>query len=157
MWRPSPLHISFAPLIWCLLLSILALTTAALTGCKHSKKDEPSIEQEEQHDLIDEHIVEADETIILTTDSSEWHIRIFATGLVYADAVQVAMPEPWQLPTREEARVLKDLVFPNEERFVTSDNYTFGMPSASVTKAGAKTKYSVLGLWIRKTTIDVPF
>ena len=156
MWRPSSLHISFAPL-WCLLLFISVLTTAALTGCKHSKEDEPSIEEEEQHDPIDEHIVEADETIILTTDSSEWNIRLFATGLVYADAVKVPLQSPWQLPTREEAKILKDLVFPNDERFVTSDGYTFGMPSASVTKAGQKTKYSVLGLYIRKTTIDVPF
>ena len=155
MWRPSPLNISSA-LLLTLSLFISVLTTAALTGCKHSEY-EPYIEEEKQHDPIEEHIVEADETIILTTDSSEWHIRLFATGLVYADAVQVPLQSPWQLPTREEARVLKDLVFPNDERFVTSDGYTFGMPSASVSKAGQKTKYSVLGLHIRKTTIDVPF
>lgn len=137
--------------IWCLSLSILAV----LSACKHS--NEPDAEEQQTDNHIAEHIVEADETIILTTDSSEWHIRLFATGLVYADAVQVPMTDPWQFPTREEARVLKDLVFPNDERFVTSDGYTFGMPSASVTKAGAKTKYSVLGLYIRPTTIDVPF
>ena len=43
------------------------------------------------------------------------------------------------------------------ERFITSDGYTFGMPSASVSKAGTKTQYGVLGLHRRKTTIDVPF
>ena len=137
--------------IWCLSLSILAV----LSACKHS--NEPDAEEQQTDNHIAEHIVEDDETIILTTDSSEWYIRLFATGLVYADAVQVPLQSPWQLPTREEAKILKDLVFPNDERFVTSDNYTFGMPSASVTKAGAKTKYSVLGLHIRKTTIDVPF
>ena len=137
--------------IWCLSLSSLAV----LSACKHS--NEPDAEEQQTDNHIAEHIVEADETIILTTDSSEWHIRLFATGLVYADAVQVPLQSPWQLPTREEAKILKDFVFPNDERFVTSDGYTFGMPSASVTKAGAKTKYSVLGLNIRPTVIDVPF
>jgi hypothetical protein len=137
--------------IWCLSLSSLAV----LSACKHS--NEPDAEEQQTDNYIAEHIVEADEMIILTNDSSEWHIRLLATGLLYAEAVQVPMTEPWKLPTREEARVLKDLVFPNDERFVTSDGYTFGMPSASVTKAGQKTKYSVLGLWIRKTSIDVTF
>lgn len=95
--------------------------------------------------------------VVYETDSTEWHVRLVATGKLYADAVQVAMPAPWQLPTREDAQVLKTLTYPSDERFVTSDGYTFGMPSASVTKAGQKTKYSVLGLWIRKTTIDVTF
>ena len=95
--------------------------------------------------------------IVYETDSTEWHVRLVATGKLYADAVQVAVPAPWRLPTREEAQILKTLTFQHDERFVTSDGYTFGMPSASVTKAGAKTKYSVLGLWIRVTTIDVPF
>ena len=67
------------------------------------------------------------------------------------------MPGPWQFPTREDAQTLKTLTYQNDERFVTSDGYTFGMPSASVSKAGSKTRYSVLGLWKRKTTIDVPF
>jgi hypothetical protein len=40
---------------------------------------------------------------------------------------------------------------------VTSDGYTFGMPSASVSKAGSKTKYSVLGLYRRKTKVEVHF
>ena len=131
------------------LLFILALTTAALTGCKHSKKDEPT-------DTSD-HSVSANEMVIYATDSTEWHVRLVATGKLYADAVQVAMPAPYRLPTKEEAQILKTLTYPSDERFVTSDGYTFGMPSASVTKAGAKTKYSVLGLYIRQTTIDVPF
>ena len=139
--------------VWCLSLS----TLAALGACNRSEGNEPTIEEEEQHDPIDDHIVEADEMIILTTDSSEWHIKLLATGLVYSDAVQVPLQNPWTLPTRGEARVLKDLVFPSDERFVTSDGYTFGMPSASVTKAGQKTKYSVLGLYIRKSTISVRF
>lgn len=95
--------------------------------------------------------------IVYETDSTEWRVRLFATGLLYTDAVQVTMPDPWQFPTREDAQVLKTLTYPSDERFVTSDGYTFGMPSASVTKAGSKTRYSVLGLWKRKTTIEVTF
>ena len=131
------------------LLFILALTTAALTGCKHSKKDEPTSSSD--------HPVSANEMIIYATDSTEWHVRTIATGKLYADAVQISMPAPYRLPTRDEAQILKTIEYPSEERFVTSDGYTFGTPSSSVTKAGSKTKYSVLGLHIRQTTIDVPF
>jgi hypothetical protein len=95
--------------------------------------------------------------IVLETDSTEWRVRLFATGKLYAEAVQVEMPDPWQLPTREDAQILKTLTYPHDERFVTSDGYTFAMPSATVSKAGAKTKYSVLGLWIRTTVIQIDF
>ena len=139
MWRPSPLHISFA---------LLLTLSLFISGCRH--KDEPSVPS-------DYHFVDANEMIVYETDSTEWHVCLFATGKLYADAVQVSLPTPWRLPTREEAQILKTLTYPHDERFVTSDGYTFGMPSASVTKAGAKTKYSVLGLYIRQTTIDVPF
>ena len=143
MWSKSA-AISFARLaIWCLSLSILEITTA---GC--SKKDEP---------LPSDHFVGTNEMIVYETDSTEWHVCLIATGKLYAEAVQVSVPAPYRLPTREEAQILKTLTYPHDERFVTSDGYTFGMPSASVTKAGSKTKYSVLGLWVRPTTIDVPF
>ena len=143
-------HRFFARLvIWCLSLSISALMATALVGCKHSKKDEPT-------DPSD-HSVSANEMIVLETDSTEWHVRLVATGKLYTDAVQVAMPAPYLLPTRDEAQILKTLTYPSSERFVTSDGYTFAMPSASVTKAGQKTKYSVIGLWKRKTTINVHF
>ena len=126
-------------------LSILALTTVALMSC--DRTNEPSAEQSS--------IV--NETIILETDSNEWHICILATGKLYEDAMQVEIPEPWKLPTKDEAKVLRSMTYPHDERFVTSDGYTFGMPSASVSKAGTKTKYSVLGLWRRSTIIEVPF
>lgn len=141
-------HISFA-LLCILSLSISVLIATALVGCKHSKEDEPT-------DPSD-HSVGANEMVVLETDSTEWHVCLIATGKLYADAVQVAVPAPYRLPTKDEAQILKTLTYPHDERFVTSDGYTFGMPSASVTKAGAKTKYSVLGLYIRPTTIDVPF
>ena len=144
MWSKSA-AISFASLaIWCLSLSILEITTA---GC--SKKDEPT-------DTSD-HFVGTNEMVIYETESTEWHVRLLATGKLYAEAVQVPIPDPYRLPTKDDAQILKTLTYPNDERFVTSDGYTFGTPSASVTKAGSKTKYSVLGLWVRPTTIDVPF
>jgi hypothetical protein len=138
------------PAILCLSLSISALIATALVGCKHSKsKEEPT-------DPSD-HSVGTNEKVVYQTDSTEWHVRLVATGKLYADAVQVAVPAPYRLPTKEEAHILKTIEYPSEKRFVTSDGYTFGMPSASVTKAGAKTRYSVLGLYIRPTTINVPF
>ena len=137
MWSKSA-AISFARLaIWCLLL---------FTSCQ----------QNEPNDHSEQTIVPND-TIIIQTDSTEWHVRLLATGKLYAEAVQVPMPDPYRLPTKDDAQILKTLTYPSDKRFVTSDGYTFGMPSASVTKAGAKTKYSVLGLWVRPTTIDVPF
>lgn len=136
MWRPSSLHISFA----------LLLTLSLFTSCR---SDEPTVPSD--------HSVGANKMMVYETDSTEWHVCLIATGKTYAQAVQVAIPAPYRLPTRDEAQILKTLTYPSSERFVTSDGYTFGMPSPSVTKAGAKTKYSVLGLWIRPTTIDVPF
>ena len=129
---------TYCVLLLCLLLSI---------SCR---KDEPTVHS-------DDHIVGGNEMVVYETDSTEWHVCLVATGKLYADAVQVSMPAPYRLPTKDEAQILKTLTYPSDERFVTSDGYTFGMPSASVTKAGAKTKYSVLGLYIRRTTLDVPF
>ena len=132
----------YAPLLsLCLLLFI--------SGC-NNQPNQPS----------DDHFADVSKTIavtVLESDSDEWKVCIVAEGLVYAEAVKTQMPEPWQLPTRDDAAVLKTLSFEHRERFITSDGYTFGMPSASVSKAGAKTKYSVLGLWKRRTVIDVPF
>ena len=133
MWSRSS-HISFA------LLLILSL----FTSCQIDEPTNPSD-------------VASNEAIVYDTDSTEWHVCLFANGLLYSEAVQVKMPAPYRLPTKDEAQILKTLTYPSSERFITSDGYTFGMPSASVTKAGSKTKYSVLGLWVRPTTIDVPF
>lgn len=108
----------------------------------------------------DEHIGDATELlgeVVCVTDSDEWRIALIAEGLYYHEAVGVSVPEPYRLPTRAEAQVLRWLTYPHDERFVTSDGYTFGMPSASVSKAGSKTKYSVLGLWRRKTKVEVHF
>ena len=137
MWSRF-VHISFALLLWCLSLFI--------SGCRSDEPNAPS-----------DHIAGANEMVVYETDSTEWHVCIIAKHLIYENAVQVALQEPWQLPNREDAQALRIITYPNEERFVTSDGYTFGMPSASVSKAGTKTKYSVLGLWKRRKTIEVPF
>ena len=108
----------------------------------------------------DEHIGDATELlseVVCVTDSDEWRIALIAEGLYYADAVSEPIPEPFRLPTKDEARILRTLDYPHHERFVTSDGYTFGMPSASVSKAGSKTKYSVLGLWRRPTRYEIEF
>lgn len=108
----------------------------------------------------DEHIGDATELlseVVCVTDSDEWRIALIAEGLYYHEAVGVSVPDPYRLPTRAEAQVLRWLTYPHDERFVTSDGYTFGMPSASVSKAGSKTKYSVLGLYRRKTKVEVHF
>lgn len=95
--------------------------------------------------------------VVFETDSTEWRIKLFKEHLLYSQAVAVELPSPWHIPTREEAQVLKTCSYPHEERFITCDGYTFGMPSSSVSKAGQKTKYSVLGLYIRHTVITIQF
>ena len=108
----------------------------------------------------DEHSGDATELlseVVCVTDSDEWKVALVAEGMYYAEAVGVSVPDPYRLPTRAEAQVLRWLTYPHDERFVTSDGYTFGMPSASVSKAGSKTKYSVLGLYRRKTKVEVHF
>ena len=126
--------------------ALLLMPLLFISACHRNEQNAPS-----------DRSVEANEMMVYETDSTEWHVCLIATGKTYAEAVQVSMPAPYRLPTRDEAHILKTLTFPSSERFVTSDGYTFGMPSASVTKAGAKTRYSVLGLYIRQTTIDIPF
>ena len=108
----------------------------------------------------DEHIGDATELlseVVCVTDSDEWRIALIAEGLYYHDAVGVSVPEPFRLPTKDEAKVRRNIEYPHRERFITSDGYTFGMPSASVSKAGSKTKYSVLGLHIKPTRIVIEF
>lgn len=126
---------------------LLLFLSLSISGCR---SDEPISHS-------DDRFADTNEMIVYETDSTEWHVCLLAKGLLYSEAVQVEMPDPWQLPTQSDAQVLKTLEYPSDERFVTSDGYTFGMPSASVSKAGSKTRYSVLGLWKRPTTINVPF
>ena len=104
----------------------------------------------------DEHSTDASKTIVFETDTTEWIVYTECTGVLYGSGY--AVDSPYHIPTREEAAILKTLTYGDvSQRFVTCDGYTFGMPSSSVSKAGTKTKYSVLGLWIRRSTIIIEF
>lgn len=129
----------------------LLLTLAlSLLGC--SGQEEPIETTDEADDFV-----KAEEVVVLSTDSDDWRVRLFHDHLLYSEAAAVQLPALWVIPSREEAQVLKKCNYPNGERFVTSDGYTFAMPSSSVSKAGSKTRYAVLGLQIRKTVIDIGF
>ena len=136
---------------YCVLLLILGL----FISCQ--KEEEVETQQVSSDDTIVAAIADSTVAVVLVTDSTEWHVCIADEHLLYSKAVEVQLPSPWLLPTREDAAILKTCTYPHDERFITSDGYTFGMPSASVTKAGQKTEYSVLGLWKRQTVIVVEF
>lgn len=138
MWLRSSHHISFAV--------VIVVMCTLLSSCNPNGSNPP-----------DEPIVSINESLVLATDSANWYVALFADGLLYADAMEVTIPSPYFLPTKQEAKILRDLNYPHHERFVTSDGYTFGMPSASVSKAGSKTKYSVLGVRIKHNTIKIEF
>ena len=94
--------------------------------------------------------------IIYTDDSTEWRVWI-PYGAVYVyDSYPV--DSPYHIPTHEEAKILKTITYgASGQRYLTDDGYTFGMPSANITKAGTKTKYSVLALWRRQYIITQDF
>lgn len=95
---------------------------------------------------------------VYSDEYEEWIVLCVKEHLLFADAVAVRLPAPYILPTRDDAVVLRRCNFGDgSERFVTSDGHTFGMPSASVTQAGQKTKYSVVGLWKRPMVLVVDF
>lgn len=129
--------------------ALLLMLGLSMSACKHEEPT-PTSEAEDQ-------FVVSDEMVVLETDSEEWRVKLFKEHLLYSEAVQVVLPSPFHIPTRDEAATLRGLTYPHDERFITSDGYTFGMPSSSVSKAGQKTKYSVLGLVIRRNVIDVRF
>lgn len=129
------------------------LVIALLTSCSNPI-DEP-LPSDEQQDTIVPPPIEG--TVVLATDSDEWSVYVFKEHLIYSEAILEKLPDPWIIPTKTDAKVLYNLYFPSAERFITSDGYTFGMPSASVSKAGMKTKYSVLGLKRRQTTIIITY
>ena len=122
---------------------------AALIGC--TARNVPSVEP---RDTIP--MEQPTGTVVYLTDTTEWLVYVFATGVLASDAYSV--PEPYHIPTHNEAQTLRHITYGvSGQRYFTDDGYTFGMPSASVTKAGTKTKYSVLGLYIRPSVIVVPF
>ena len=141
--------------IYCALLLILSLSLSALPSCSHKDENAP----EEKIELIADSVSAATEQIVFETDSDEWHVRLFKEGVPYSELKQYALPSPWRLPTQDEAKILRKQTYstPAGERFFTDNGYTFQMPSASVTVAGSKKKYSIVGLWRRRTVIIVEF
>ena len=122
---------------------------AALMGC--TARNVPYIEPADTS-----HTKPSAGTVVYLTDTTEWLVYIFATGVLVSDVYSV--PEPYHIPTHNEAQTLRHIAYGvSGQRYLTDDGYTFGMPSASVTKAGTKTKYSVLGLYVRPSVIVVPF
>ena len=142
----------YTAIFFALLLS-LSLFILLLSGCKPSDEPTPTDDPNILRDSVE--TIEMG-TAVLQTDSDEWRVYVFMSGVLYGSGYTV--DSPYHIPTKEEATVLRTISYGAEgQRYVTCDGYTFGMPSASVTKAGVKTKYSVLGLWHRKNIIDVTF
>ena len=137
-------HISFVQVV---LLS-LSISLCNLYGCRPKSEPEKPIEQTDTEPKIG--------TIVLRTDSDDWMVYVFKSGVLYGSGYFV--DSPYHIPCKEEAQVLHTITYgPNTQRYVTCDGYTFGMPSATVSKAGTKTKYAVLGLWRRRNTISIEF
>lgn len=139
MFRKFVSRTSFVP---ALLLSL----SACMLGC-NGRTNDP----------IDEHSVDITVgTIVYHTDSTEWKVCIFRLGVHASDNMSV--PAPYHIPTHEEAKLLRRISYGEKgQRYLTDDGYTFGMPSASVSKAGSKTTYGLMGLYIRPTTIYIEF
>jgi len=137
--RSRFVHISFALLVLIQLLFI---------SCRNDEPNGPSDHSGGTNEKVG--------TAVYWTDSTEWRVHVFASGVLYGSGYSV--DSPYHIPTKDEAYTLKTITYgPSGKRYVTCDGYTFGMPSASVTKAGSKTKYNVLGLWQRATVITINF
>lgn len=123
------------------LTSILLLI---LIGCSENAPDSQS--NIEKYEL----------TTVLVTDSDEWQVCVIRSNIL-AYTGDFSVPEPIHLPTLSEAHILKTLTYPYEQRFLAKEGtYTFAMPGKCIA-AGRKTKYSVLGLYRRKTVIEIQF
>ena len=137
-------HIFFAPAALLLSLSL------CMSACRGRTEEElnPSDKQSTNTAITG--------TVVYRTDSTEWMVYVFKTKVYASDDLTV--PAPYRLPTHEEAQVLRHIKYGvSNQRYLTDDGYTFGMPSASVTKAGSKTIYGLIGIYIRPTTIYIEF
>ena len=104
------------------------------------------------------HSDEYNDDIVYRTDTSEWHVKVFKSGVLSSENYASYVKSPYRLPTRDEGKILKNITYGQSgERYFTDDGYTFGMPSAGVSKAGTKKTYSVLGMWIRTTVYKYEF
>ena len=138
------------------LLLIVGLSLSALPSCNHKEEVESP---DGKVNLLADSISAATDKIVFVTDSDEWHCRVFKEGVRLSEMKTYTLPDPWRLPTRAEARILRGYEYTTNagERFFTDDGYTFQMPSSSVTKAGSKKTYTIVGLWRRRTVIEFTF
>ena len=137
----SSRHILFA------LLLTVGLSSSALQSCSH--KEEVESPDGKVHLLADS-ISAATDKIVFVTDSDEWHCRVFKEGVKLSELKTYTLPDPWRL---------RGYAYQTNagERFFTDDGYTFQMPSSSVTKAGSKKTYTIVGIWRRRTVIEFTF
>lgn len=144
-------QISFA------LLILASLSLSVLLSCNH--KDDEILTPDGKIQLLADSISENTENVVLVTDSDEWRCRVFKEHVKLEDLKLYALPSPWRLPTHDEAKVMRHYEYKTDagERFFTDDGYTFQMPSPSVTQAGSKKTYTIIGLWRRRTVIEVRF
>ena len=115
---------------------------------------------------IDSEVIEPQDTVpefiwgamVYRDDSTEWHVWVPIVGVYVYEDYMSYVDSTYHVPTHEEAKILKTITYgPSGQRYLTNDGYTFGMPSANITKAGTKTKYSVLALWRRRYIINQGF
>lgn len=131
--------------ITCFVQALLLSLSLCMSACNGRT-------EEEMKSPSDSHSV----AVVFATDTTEWIVYTACKGVLYGSGY--AVDSPFHIPTKNEAAILKTCSYGDgSERFVTCDGYTFGMPSSTVSKAGSKTKYSVLGLWIRRTVIYIGF
>ena len=120
-----------------------------MSACR-GKTNEPTLSDEQATDTA------IAGTVVYRTDTTEWMVYVFKAKVYASDDLTV--PAPFRLPTHEEAQVLRHIQYGvSNQRYLTDDGYTFGMPSASISKAGSKTTYGLMGLYIRQTVITIEF
>ena len=98
------------------------------------------------------------DSLVLTTSSAsyyltQYHWTSLTVGnldyaLELADNIIESLGSNYRIPTRADATLLRTIQCSSSERILCTDDretwYTFAMPSASVTKAGAVTTYTLL-------------
>lgn len=155
MWSKYNHVVSYVRVRHLLHLTLVLVLLGNLMACKPSDTNEP--EEPEQTTPMTPEEVNTKGTVVFKTDSTEWIVYTFREGVLAYQVYSVS--EPFHVPTKEEANFLRTLTYgPTGERYlIDNGTYTFGMPSATVSKAGTKKKYSVLGLYIKETVIIMYF
>lgn len=117
------------------------------------------IYNEPENNSVEESSQKPETFLLYETEEDYWYAAIVKTGILISDTIQLVMPhigeDIFQLPTREQATILKNQIYTHKERFLTNDGYTFAMPSEKISKAGSKTKYTAMAIFVQPKTIDI--